>query len=106
MTDNNIEKEKLLEKLQNDVDEASWELLDQHHERGALFVIDNDLELPAVGFTMARDEVEYIRQWLADNKIYRPEEESIAIWKEQETKFNYLIVQPYVLVQVKKDELL
>jgi hypothetical protein len=98
-------KESLLDRLQNDIDEAGWDLIQPHHEREAAFLVTSDLELAPVGMAMARDEVEYIRQWLADGKMSRPSEELINAWIENEVKFDYLIVQPYVLIQLKSDDL-
>ncbi len=103
MTDD--QQENLLQRLTNDIDDAQWDLLKPHHEREALFMLTDNLDLPAVGFAMARDEVEYIKKWLADEEIFRPTNEQIEIWEKENTKFQYLIVQPYVLVKIKKEGL-
>ena len=99
------DKENLLAKLMNEIDVAKWDLLAPHHEREALFVVNKSLELPPVGLAMTRDEVEYVRNWLTAGDIYQPTEEQIAVWKEEEVKFKYLIVQPYVLAQLVNEEL-
>ncbi|EQC51617.1 DUF2288 family protein [Bacteriovorax sp. DB6_IX] len=99
------EEQNLLERLQNDIDETGWDLLEEHHKRDALFLLTSDLELAPVGMAMARDEVEYIRGWLNDGKMSRPTDELIKTWLENEVKFNYLIVQPYVLIQLKSEDL-
>lgn len=103
MTDQ--QEDNLLERLQNDIDEAGWDLIQPHHERDAAFLVTSDLDLAPVGMAMARDEVEYIRKWLADGKMSRPSDEIISAWLENEVKFNYLIVQPYVLIQLKSEDL-
>ena len=99
------EKENVLERLTNDIDEARWNMLADHHKREALFILEKNLELAAVGLAMNRDEVSYVQQWLASGELSRPIEEQIAIWKEEETKFKYLIVQPYVLAKVISEDL-
>lgn len=98
--------ENLIERLANDIDDARWDLLKPHHEREALFMISDELELPAVGYTMASDQVEYIKKWLAEEQMYRPTEEQIEAWENNNTEFKYLIVQPYVLVKIKKEGLI
>lgn len=98
--------ENLIERLANDIDNARWDLLKPHHEREALFMISDELELPAVGYTMASDQVEYIKKWLAEEQMYRPTEEQIDAWEKDNTEFKYLIVQPYVLVKIKKEGLI
>ncbi|OIQ19189.1 MAG: hypothetical protein BM556_07845 [Bacteriovorax sp. MedPE-SWde] len=99
------EDQDLLERLQNDIDEAIWEIIEPHHNRESAYLLSSDLELAPVGMAMAKDQIEYIRGWLTDGSMARPNEEQIKVWKEQDVKFNYLIVQPYVLIQVKQDEL-
>ncbi len=47
--------EELKEKLSKDVDEASWELLADHHKRGAVFLV-KDLDIVDVGAAMANDD--------------------------------------------------
>jgi len=37
----------------NEIDKASWELLKPHHERGAVFVVANNLELAQVAKALA-----------------------------------------------------
>lgn len=97
--------ENLLQRLTNDIDDARWDILKPHHEREALFMLDEHLDLAAVGFAMARDEVEYIKQWINANEVYRPTDEQIELWEKNNTEFQYLIIQPYVLVKIKKEGL-
>jgi len=96
---------ELIEKLTNDIDEAKWELIKDHHDRGSAFLVDDSLDLVAVGVAMAKDQVEYIRTWLSEEKILQPTEELITTWKEADVYFRYLIVQPYVLIQIKRVEM-
>ena len=99
------ESENLFEKLKNDIDKAKWDLLEPHHQRGAAFIISQDLELEAVGLAMARDESNYVREWIQKEKLLPPTEEQIEVWSEDETEFNYLIIQPYVIFQLISDDL-
>ncbi len=103
MSDTN--NDNLFEKLKNDIDQAKWELIEPHHQRGAAFIISQDLNLEAVGLAMARDESTYIREWIQEKKLLPPNEEQIHSWSEDEVVFNYLIIQPYVLFQIVGDEL-
>ncbi|MAE59411.1 MAG: hypothetical protein CME69_11050 [Halobacteriovorax sp.] len=98
-------EDNLFEKLKNDVDKAKWELIAPHHERQAAFIITNDLALEAVGLAMARDESNYVREWIQQKKLLPPTEEQVSTWEEDETEFNYLIVQPYVIFQLVPEDL-
>lgn len=97
MTENSKE---LLERLSTEICEAKWELLDNHHKRQSLFIVSDSLELVAVGVAMARDQVEYIRNWLNDGLIDKPTDDLIKTWLESDVTFNYLIIQPYVIIQI------
>lgn len=93
---------ELLERLSTEICEAKWELLADHHKRQSLFIISETLELVAVGVAMARDQVEYIRNWLNDGLIDKPTDDLIKTWLESDITFNYLIIQPYVIIQIPK----
>ena len=98
-------EENLFEKLKNDIDKAKWELIAPHHERQSAFVISNELTLEAVGLAMARDESNYVREWIQQQKLLPPTEDQVHTWEEDETEFNYLIVQPYVIFQLVPEDL-
>lgn len=96
---------ELLEKLSADIDDAKWDLIDEHYKRGAVLIVDQSVELVAVGVAMAKDQIDYIRNWLANNQLSKPEDSVVEFWKESDVTFRYLIIQPYVLIQLKKEEL-
>lgn len=93
---------ELIERLTTDICEAKWEILTDHHKRQALFIVAESLDIVAVGVAMAKDQVEYIRNWLNEGLIDKPNEEMIDAWLANDVTFNYLIIQPYVIIQLKK----
>lgn len=95
-----IDKDSLKEKLKDDLDEASWEMLKDHHERGAVFLIDNSLELIDVGAAIAVDEVSTVKIWL-DNKQFKKLEEIPTDVDQTVRDIDFLIVQPYVLIKLR-----
>lgn len=93
------EKDQLKAKLKEDIDKASWDMLEVHHERGAVFVVKAPLALEDVGCAIAMDDVGLVKVWLDNKEFYKLEEiPSDADKKERQIPF--LIVQPYVLIQV------
>lgn len=98
-----IDKDSLKEKLKDDIDKASWEMLKIHHERGAVFVVDSKLDLIDVGAAIAVDEVNTVKIWL-DNKQFTKLEEIPTEEDQKERKIKFLIVQPYVLIQLQITE--
>ena len=86
--------------LQESIDMAQWEWLKPHLQRGTLFIIAQNLELAEVAFRIAQDDTDYILKVMNDNSLKRPSEEQIEKWdKTPLAQFNFVIVQPYVLMQ-------
>lgn len=92
----------LRDELKETVDEAEWDWLMPHEERGAVIVVAEGLDLVEVGVAIANDNVTSVQHWIGECLIYKPSDEQKAVWNQnQEKRFNALIVQPYVLVQEK-----
>ncbi|MBW4417979.1 MAG: DUF2288 domain-containing protein [Myxacorys californica WJT36-NPBG1] len=92
----------LRDELKETVDEAEWDWLMPHEERGAVIVVAEGLDLVEVGVAIANDNVTSVQHWIGECLLYKPSDEQKAVWNQnQEKRFNALIVQPYVLVQEK-----
>lgn len=91
----------LKKKFRKEIDECTWGLLDKNLERGAVFLVSSKLKLEDVAFAIANDQVQTVSNWLASKELERLSIKESEKYKEQ--KFYYLIIQPYVVVQVKKD---
>jgi hypothetical protein len=82
------------------VDEAAWSWLMPHARRDALIWVAAGLELAEVGVAIANDDTAAVEHWIAEALIQKPTQEQLSQWNSaQETRFNALIVQPYVLIQ-------
>lgn len=91
------------EKLEAEIDSACWDMLLEHHERGAVFIISDKLELTKVGAALATDDTSLVSVWLG-NKDMEKVSSDLALDFEKDLKskiFNFLIIQPYVLIQKK-----
>jgi hypothetical protein len=88
--------------FRNEIEKASWELLESHNTSGALFVVEPHLDLVTVANAMAKDRVNVIKIWLDNGEIRRVTEEEVSDWEKEPTKnfADFLIVQPYVLMQL------
>lgn len=82
------------------LDIAKWPWLTQHLERGTLFIIDNSEEIINVAYKIATDDAPYIKALMDDGKLKNPTEEQKNAWNEKPDKdFQFIIVQPYVLIK-------
>jgi hypothetical protein len=90
------------EELALTVDEAQWEWLRAHLERGVLIIVSPDLDLVEAGMNVAADDVATIKTWIDAGRLAKPSAEQIAQWDAiRHKKFMMLIISPYILIQEK-----
>lgn len=88
------------DELSRTIDEAEWQWLKAHLERGGLVVVSPELDLAETGVSIAADDIAVISRLLASSLLAKPTLEQIAAWDgERSKKFLMLIVSPYVLIQ-------
>lgn len=88
------------EELALNIDEAQWQWLKPHLERGSLVTLDASLDLAETGERIALDDSASIAALINAGKIGKPTAEEIEAWEnEPEKKFLVLIISPYVLIQ-------
>ena len=95
--------QEIQEKLKSESFDADWTMLEEHHQRGALVLVDASLDIFEVGAHLALDNVEVIKKYMEERKIEKVSDDMTLAWKKNETKkqFLFTIVQPYVLIQKK-----
>lgn len=86
------------EKLKQQIEQATWDMLKPHFERGGLVVVHEDLDLVEVGAAVAEDRVDQVQHWLEGRMLVKPDAAVVETWPDEKT-FNFVIIQPYVLVQ-------
>ena len=89
----------LEEKLRGELSVAAWETLQPHAERGALICVSEGLDLVEAAMAVAGDEAEKVNSWITEGLFQKPTEETLEAWNQEPGKyFQFLIVQPFVLV--------
>lgn len=93
---------KSIEEFRNEIDTASWELLEDHYKRGALFIIDRKLKLEEVANAFSRDYTDIVKLWLDNKELKIVDEESSKLMSAnpKEKLVSFIIVQPYVIIQL------
>lgn len=90
------------EEIALSIDEAEWDWLRAHLERGGLILVDDRLDLVDAALKVANDDTETIEQWVIAGHIGKPTDTQIKNWDaERHKKFAMLIVSPFVLIQEK-----
>ncbi|HEY5974145.1 MAG TPA: DUF2288 domain-containing protein [Geobacteraceae bacterium] len=91
---------KTKDELALSVDEAEWQWLKPHTERGGLITVAPDLELAEAGIRIVEDDAALVRDWIISGRLGRPSPEQLAAWDATPTRrFQMLIVSPYILIK-------
>lgn len=94
-------REELLNKFKSEVDQADWEMLQPHFDRGALFWVGKELDIFEVAADLALDNISMVKEYLDDGVLCQANDEHQKQFSEDKNKFfaNFLVIQPYVLFQ-------
>lgn len=90
----------LRSKLEKEIQQAKWSDLEVHAQQDRLIVVDSKLNLLKVAVEVAADNSQVVSDWMNDNMVRKPTVEEIETWRQnQELNFQFVIVQPFVLIQ-------
>ncbi len=90
-----------IKQLQAQIMPTQWSDLESHYQRDAVIVVSPVIDLAEAAAVVAEDSKEQLTIWLDEKKIYKPSSEEIKIWESEDQIFNFLIVQPFVLIQIQ-----
>lgn len=88
--------EEKLEKYTGDVD---WAYLRPHFEGGNMIYVDPALDLKTAGLAFTNDETAQVQKWLQSGDLVQPCELHAEHWEKTGTRFNAMIVRPFILAQ-------
>lgn len=85
----------------NEIQKASWQILEPHHRRGGLFSISDKLDLATVAFAISKDKVDLVKIWLDNGDFKKVEDQDVKNFdmKSEEEIAEFIIVQPYVIIK-------
>jgi hypothetical protein len=88
-------------KLRSEVLPASWPELLYQFARGGLFVVSPGADLLDVASALAKDERARVEQLIAAGDLRRASDDDARTFQSTPTlRFQFVIVQPWVLAQV------
>jgi hypothetical protein len=94
----------LNEKLSQEVDEASFEMLKPHLERGVVIALKPSNDLVQIGVLFADNKTHLIKGLLDAKELYRPTALDQEKWSQNNSlAFKVLIIAPFVLIQAKNN---
>ncbi len=88
----------LEEKLRSELQETHWDALAIHAERGRLIVVSPKLDLLTAALAIAEDKKSDVETFLSAGLLHKAGEAEIAAFDQEENpRFRFVIVQPFVL---------
>ena len=86
------------EKLRSELQETHWDALAIHAERGRLIVVSPDLDLLTAAIAIAEDKKSDVEAFLTSGLLRKAGEPEIAAFEQEDNpRFRFVIVQPFVL---------
>ena len=94
--------EDIKQRLTDDLMTTCWEGLAAHCKKDHLLLVSKELDIIDVAMRVAQDSVPHIEKWMVNEEIRKPSLNQITTWENSpELEFDFLIVQPWVLIQEK-----
>ena len=87
------------EKLEKYSGEVDWNYLRPHFQAGNMIYVDPCLELQAAGLAFADDDQAQVQKWLKCGDLVQPCDLHAEHWKKEQTRFQAMIVRPFILAQ-------
>jgi hypothetical protein len=92
--------DELLEKLQSELEIASWDLIDPHYKRDVVVFVKLPNDLVQTALLFADNKSHLVKGLMDAGELYKPSAEEVAQWmKDHSQRFKFLIVRPFVLIQ-------
>ena len=79
--------------LEQEIQHITWSFLQPHAQRGALFWVDESVDLVEVAWAIAHDQVDYVQTCLSKQTICKAQDQPLP----EALAYRFIIVQPYVL---------
>ena len=89
------------EKLADQLGTAPWSLLEVHAQKDRLILVDASLAVLDVAQNIAENQTDVVSAWIADGQVGKPTLEQWTEFKsDQAVRFQFVVVQPYIVAQV------
>ncbi|MBN21846.1 MAG: hypothetical protein CL678_11250 [Bdellovibrionaceae bacterium] len=92
----------LKKKLTTELNTCTWSFFKPHYERDSLFLVDHQLDLVEVAYSIATNNVLQVETYLQKRLMKKPTQEEFENYLNENEEHPFLIVQPFVLVHQKK----
>lgn len=91
-----MSNEDKIAKYTGDVD---WDYLRPHFKSGAMIYVDPCLNLQEVALAFTSDDKPKVAAWMQSADLVKPDNLHAEWWEYDKTRFNAVVVTPFVLAQ-------
>ncbi len=89
----------LITKLNRDTAKINWSTLEEHHQKEAVFRVDNSLDLVTVAAEFVQDNHSRVQEWLEKGDIVKVGVKRGQQWLDDDAELWAVVVAPWILVQ-------
>lgn len=94
--------DELIQKFQEELEESSFELIEPHFKREAVYCLKKPNDLIHMAIHIANNRANIVKGYLDSGELYKPDQSEANKWlNDTSIRFKFLIVQPFVLIQEK-----
>ena len=86
-------------KINSETAKIPWQDLQRFFAQGKVILVDPDLDLVDVAFSVQQDEINQVEAWAQSGSLKPLGDELARDWFEQEAIIWAVVVKPWVLVQ-------
>lgn len=90
----------LINKLNRETAKITWRELQRFYAAGKIVHIEKSLDLIQVAVAFSKDNKAYISELMESGKLALVNDESAALWLEQDATVWSVVIAPWVIIQV------
>lgn len=91
--------DELKKRLNMETSKLRWTELQRHYAGGNVVAVGDDLDLIEVAVSVARDDTDSVRKWMANGRLARVGDIQAAAWLQADVELWAVVIKPWVLVQ-------
>ena len=77
----------------------NWQSLEKFYAQGKVFLVESDLNLVDVAYSLSINETADIETWLESKQLSRDFNDQAKLWHQQDAEVWCVVIKPWVLVQ-------
>ena len=77
----------------------NWQSLEKFYAQGKVFLVESELNLVDVAYSLSINETGDIETWLESKQLSRDFNDQAKLWHQQDAYVWCVVIKPWILVQ-------